>query len=69
MIPESRKLTWRDEGFPLDSDEEADDLIRRHLHRSWKSRKDRKKTESEVYTRLKKEGLTHIQAYVAVYNK
>lgn len=69
MIPESRKLTWRDEGFPLDSDEEADEHIRRHLHELWTFRKNRKKTESEVYTRFKKEGLTDIQAYVATYRK
>lgn len=69
MIPESRKLTWRDEGFPLDSDEEADERVRRDLHHSWKVRKNRKAAESEVYTRFKKEGLTDIQAYVATYRK
>lgn len=69
MIPESRKLTWRDEGFPLDSDEEADYNARRYVHRSWAKRRNHKKAATEVYTRFRKEGLTKLQAYVATYNK
>jgi hypothetical protein len=69
MIPESRRLIWNDDGYPLDSDEEADARIRRHLHKSWARRKELKKAESEVFSHFKKEGLTYIQAYVAIHKK
>lgn len=69
MIPESRKLTWNDDGFPLNSDEEADLKTRRYLHRSWAQRRDHKKAATEVYSRFIKEGLTKLQSYVATYNK
>ena len=66
MIPESRRGTWVSEDF-IDSD--SDDDVRRYLHASWKRRTREKKTESKEYTRLKKKGLTKLQAYVAAYNK
>lgn len=66
MIPEHRRAGWVDQDF-IDSD--SDDDVRRYLNTSWSRSKRDKKYSSSEYTRLKKKGLTNLQAYVASYNK
>lgn len=69
MIPESRRLTWNDDGFPFEIESDTDERIRRDIHRRWKRARENKKTQSKEYSRLKERGLTDLQAYVASYNK
>jgi len=69
MIPESRRLIWNDDGYPFEIESDTDERIRRDIHRRWKRAREDKKAQFKEYSRFKKRGLTHLQAYVASHNK